>query len=378
MRLHLPISLFAEEDVVKRTIRDRGFTLVELLVVIAIIGILIALLLPAVQAAREAARRSQCTNNLKQLALAVHNYADTYKSFPPKKMGTSGPGGCMTHNGEYGSGLMRLLPFYEQQALYDQWSSPQTLPSGSWPAFGPCPWTATQGDAYEIYDPQVGALLCPSDGNAVNKGATDYGWNNYVFSCGDSIHSDQNNQSRNPRGMIGNIGGVISFASVTDGTSNTIMLSEHLVSVSSTVVGQGTVYSLGAGTIVGSPGSCYAQINPNDHKVYNTGLSTANWAGRRWAHGAMSHIGFNTVLPPNGPSCAENNNDNTTYGMVHPPTSNHPGGVNAAMGDASVRFISETIDTGSIYSPATTQGASMYGVWGALGTKDGGETPSDF
>ena len=355
--------------------RSSGFTLVELLVVIAIIGILIALLLPAVQAAREAARRSQCTNNLKQLALAIHNYADTYKAFPPKKMGTGGSGGVHRLGLECvataPAGCV-CSPSTSSKRIYDQWSSPQS----SFPAFGPCPWGP--GVNYTTYDYLVATLLCPSDGNAANKGATDYGRNNYMFSCGDSIHSNQNNQSSNPRGMFNNISGVINFASVTDGTSNTIMLSEHLVSVSSTVVGQGSVYSLGTGTIVNSPGSCYAQINPNDHKVYNTGLSTANWAGRRWAHGAMSHIGFNTVLPPNGPSCAENNNDNTTYGMVHPPTSNHPGGVNAAMGDASVRFISETIDTGSIYSPATTQGESMYGVWGALGTKDGGETVSEF
>ena len=352
--------------------RSSGFTLVELLVVIAIIGILIALLLPAVQAAREAARRSQCTNNLKQLALAIHNYADTYKAFPPKKMGTSGPGNCdsLAWNAQYGSGWMRLLPFYEQQAIYDEWSSPQ----GSYPAFGPCPWGP--GVNYTTYDYLVATLLCPSDGNAANKGATDYGRNNYMFSCGDSIHSNQNNQSSNPRGMFNNISGVINFASVTDGTSNTIMLSEHLVSVSSRVVGQGTARDISG--IEASPGTCYAQIDPNDHKVFVSSLGTSNWAGRMWCHGSMSHIGFNTVLPPNGPSCAEASNDNTTNGMVHPPTSNHPGGVNAAMGDASVRFISETIDTGNIYSQATTQGESVYGVWGALGTKDGGETVSEF
>ena len=356
-----------------RSRRSAGFTLVELLVVIAIIGILIALLLPAVQAAREAARRSQCTNHLKQLALAVHNYADTYKAFPPKKMGTSGPGDCNNWNNQYGSGLMRLLPFYEQQALYDQWSSVQ----GTWPAFGPCPWGPGQGDDYTIYDAQVATLLCPSDGNAVNKDATAYGRNNYMFSCGDSVHSDQNNQSSNPRGVFNNISGRISFAHITDGTSNTVMLSEHLVAANSRVVGQGNAYSLGTGTISASPGVCYAEIDPNDSKRYIS-ANVTTWAGTRWAHGAMSHIGFNTVLPPNGPSCAENNNDNTTYGMVHPPTSNHPGGVNAAMADASVRFISETIDTGNIYATPTTQGASVYGVWGALGTKNGGEIVSDF
>ena len=352
--------------------RSSGFTLVELLVVIAIIGILIALLLPAVQAAREAARRSQCTNNLKQLALAVHNYADTYKAFPPKKMGTSGPGNCdaLAWNANYGSGWFRLLPFYEQQALYDQWSSPQ----GSYAAFGPCPWGS--GDAYPPYRTQVTALLCPSDGNAPNKGATAPGRTNYVFSCGDSIHSNQNNQSSNPRGMFNNISGVINFSSVTDGTSNTVMLSEHLVAQNSNVVRQGIAYNVSG--IQASPGTCYAQIDPNDNNVFASGVSTTGWSGVKWGHGAMSHIGFNTVLPPNGPSCAEASNDNTTNGMVHPPTSNHPGGVNAAMGDASVRFISETIDTGNIYAAAATQGESTYGIWGALGTKDGGETVSDF
>ena len=354
--------------------RFAAFTLVELLVVIAIIGILIALLLPAVQAAREAARRSQCTNNLKQLALAIHNYADTFKAFPPKKIGTTG-GQCSsapyTQNAHYGSGWMRLLPFYEQQAIFDEWSSPHN----GYTAFGPCPWGA--GDSYTTYHYQVATLLCPSDGNAANKGATAYGRNNYVFSCGDSVHSNDNNQSNNPRGMFNNISGKISFANVTDGQSNTAMLSEHLVSINSSVVGQGVVTGLGS-SIGGSPGTCYAQIDPNDPKVFLGGTSKANWAGTKWAHGSMSHIGFNTVLPPNGPSCADGTNDNTTYGMVHPPTSNHPGGVNVAMGDASVRFISETIDTGNIYAAPTTQGASRYGVWGALGTKDGGEAVSDF
>ncbi|MHB8897998.1 MAG: DUF1559 domain-containing protein [Thermoguttaceae bacterium] len=362
-----------------RSRRFSGFTLVELLVVIAIIGILIALLLPAVQAAREAARRSQCTNNLKQLALAVHNYADTNQAFPPKKCGTSG-GTIKQQNGGYGSGWMRLLPFFEQQALYDQWSSPQTLPSGTWTAFGPVPWDATAGDIYEIYDTQVNALLCPSDGNGPNKNATDYGRNNYVFSAGDSVDASNgtygNNQGTNPRGMFSNGSGRITFASLSDGTSNTLMLSEHLVAANSRTVRQGNAYNVAG--ILASPGTCYAQLNPNDRKQFAASVAVTSWPGMKWCHGSMSHIGFNTVLPPNGPSCAELANDNTTGGMVHPPTSNHPGGVNAALGDASVRFISETIDTGNMYAAPNTSGRSAYGVWGALGTKDGGESVSEF
>ena len=98
--------------------RRRGFTLVELLVVIAIIGILVALLLPAVQAAREAARRMQCTNNHKQLGLAVHNYHDTYKSLPARAGGTQGP--TNLDNQGWLSAWIVLLPFYEQAPMYEQ------------------------------------------------------------------------------------------------------------------------------------------------------------------------------------------------------------------------------------------------------------------
>lgn len=99
-----------------------GFTLVELLVVIAIIGILVALLLPAVQAAREAARRMQCSNNLKQLSLALHNYHDTYKTFVYRSGGTccSSVGGLQNSNRARLSGFVPLLPFYEQGPLYDR------------------------------------------------------------------------------------------------------------------------------------------------------------------------------------------------------------------------------------------------------------------
>ena len=108
-----------------RTHRRAAFTLVELLVVIAIIGILVALLLPAVQAAREAARRMQCTNHLKQLALAEHNYHDVYRAFAPLRCGTwvTGSDNLLANNGQM-SGFVSLLPFYEQQQIYDYAKAP--------------------------------------------------------------------------------------------------------------------------------------------------------------------------------------------------------------------------------------------------------------
>ena len=101
-------------------LRRLAFTLVELLVVIAIIGILVALLLPAVQAAREAARRMQCSNNMKQIGLALHNYHDIYKAFPSTYCGVSDPvNGGWSYNTFRGSEKVRLLPFIEQQSVYD-------------------------------------------------------------------------------------------------------------------------------------------------------------------------------------------------------------------------------------------------------------------
>src|SRR5688572_1066288 len=126
--------------------KNRGFTLVELLVVIAIIGILIALLLPAVQAAREAARRTQCTNNLKQLALATHNFHDTNKMLP------RGADGCC-----YGTWQVRVMPFMEQGNLADLYEEDPIRYSGA-------------PNTTNVTTHRVNALSCPSDQNAQPTG----------------------------------------------------------------------------------------------------------------------------------------------------------------------------------------------------------------
>jgi prepilin-type N-terminal cleavage/methylation domain-containing protein len=344
----------------------KGFTLVELLVVIAIIGILIALLLPAVQAAREAARRSQCTNNIKQLGLAVHNYADKWNAFPPKKMGPSGGSGTQT-NGQFGSGWMRLLSYYEQDALYQAWCIPETYGGISYGAFGPYPWdgSVTSGP-YVPYCSLVAALECPSDG-AISSGWTNtsFGRTNYMFSMGDT--GDCNGGGN--RGLFGSVNIVYRFADVTDGLSNTAMLSERLFASNSSVVGRGTVAALS--TALTQPGTCNAYVGAQ--KLYaNNPPGLQAWSGE-WDHGSASHIAFNTILPPNGPSCGDNTNDDGARGTF-PPTSNHPGGVVLAMADASVRFVSQNIDSGNSLITPVTAGPSPYGVWGAMGSKDGGES----
>jgi prepilin-type N-terminal cleavage/methylation domain-containing protein/prepilin-type processing-associated H-X9-DG protein len=145
-----------------------GFTLVELLVVIAIIGILIALLLPAVQAAREAARRSQCSNNLKQLALAIHNYESTYKKFPPAGRGygwCTGVGDVQIYNS---NGLVELLPYMEQQNIYERFNHKEAFASqpsylkNTAPGAAPVGDPATNGNA-AVASTLIATLSCPSD-----------------------------------------------------------------------------------------------------------------------------------------------------------------------------------------------------------------------
>lgn len=341
----------------------KAFTLVELLVVIAIIGVMVGLLLPAVQAAREAARRMSCSNNLKQLGLALHNYHDTYGSLPYRH-------GMPTQLNNAMSGFVSLLPFFEQQSLHDQIASPQVFNGTAWPAYGPY-WINAN---YVPWRTQLTVLLCPSDPEGSRKQPTQSGLNSYVWSKGDRVQVWNDRISRSPFGARQHF----KLSAVLDGTTNTIAFSERAIATldsGSTMRIKGGMVMLQAYVAPGysvntnSPIGCMATRGING--LYQTGLTVRAGAGKAWYVGYSGYTVFNTILPPNGPTC--NGTPWIDGPSLEPPTSHHPGGVQAALCDGSVRFITESIDTGNLALPNVTEGPSPYGVWGALGSMNGSE-----
>ena len=367
-----------------RSRTNGGFTLVELLVVIAIIGILIALLLPAVQAAREAARRMQCTNVLKQIGLALHNHHDARKAFPP---GNDDLNGRYTGNADTGgtvSASVHLFPYMEQQALYDAiLNCDETdIPRGTG-----APWNVmavSQADLSLLRCPSAGENTKTSPGDAT-YGSRLVGPNNYVYSLGDGCwaHSHRpggDTHRVTTRGMFYSYDRK-NISAAVDGTSNTVGASETLNP--STYRGKDMRTNVARypgiwdGTPHGRPMRCsVANLQvPGNPKAFRDDLESASFRGMLMTMGWADANGFTTLTPPNWPVCIYNGwND---WGVM-PPTSNHTGGVNVAMMDGSVQFISNTINClspGVEADPlAVKSGASPFGVWGALGTPSGGES----
>lgn len=341
--------------------RPQGFTLVELLVVIAIIGILVGLLLPAVQQAREAARRMACSNNLKQLGLALHNYHDTYQKLPY---------GCFFagQNPPRYSGFVGLLPFIEQQPLFDQ------IAASTW---NRVPWDG----GFVPFQAVIPGYLCPSDVNRP-KAQTETGRTNYMFSRGDTTwdHNEwAGSGGRGLRGMFTGNAFVRGFSDVPDGLSNTLAMSERTIAQSGTLVKDGgTIRNIGSNFRDNNPSDCRARVNVE--KRYIT-TDVGHWAGLRWMDGAPAFTGCTTVLGPNVASCTQGGWDGEDG--VYEPISRHPGGVHGLLGDGAVRFISENIDVGNTTlpppdAPGQMNAQSPYGVWGALGSIRGGEAVTPF
>jgi prepilin-type N-terminal cleavage/methylation domain-containing protein/prepilin-type processing-associated H-X9-DG protein len=411
MRIHFP--------------KRNAFTLVELLVVIAIIGVMVGLLLPAVQAAREAARRMSCGNNVKQLGLGLHNYHAAYNKLPLSSGGTFGVNGTGGGTNPVGGGadpsnnrrrlsfLVGVLPFIEQQALWEEISSTSVmrtdgtqLPAGQfWTAMGPAPWT----QSYRPWMTEVSTLRCPSD---PGTGLPALGRTNYAACLGDTTDRMEegawpwdwgNNRWGNGterarsscRGVFVNRQ-QIGFRDILDGTANSIMggeistdLGDRAISTSPSLNNQ-TWNQLHA-----TPLLCRTrtQIDPLRPRFWCPPaggtctvptLPTADLSrGYRWADGAPLYTGFSTVLGPNAELCLGGGDVSTGY---MPPSSRHQGGCHILMADGAVRFVTDSIDAGnqnsgtvhanfaSVTGTLPPGSASPFGLWGALGTRASKET----
>ena len=347
----------------------RAFTLVELLVVIAIIGILIALLLPAVQAAREAARRMQCSNNLKQLGLALHNYHDSHKAFPSAGTSIVRPDG--TNRYDHFGPFFILTPFYEQQAVYDLGVT-----------------NAKDPDSGTPFDTNMSALACPSDTYRVRSN----GRSCYAICSGDwadriaSSSGIENtrgifvqptrNWANDKRANVWN-----NFGTLSDGSSNTIIFSEKVTAASGNVI-KGS-YSLDSNNGIKKeiPSTFpYLCLTMRDGASYSGTAYEGEHVGRRWACGRIP-MTFCTILSPNSPSCRAVGSDGEyRERTLYSASSFHTGGANAGLGDGSVAFVSETVNTGAITATTLMKkaGPSPFGIWGAMGSIAGGESGSQL
>jgi prepilin-type N-terminal cleavage/methylation domain-containing protein/prepilin-type processing-associated H-X9-DG protein len=312
----------------KRIRGQSGFTLVELLVVIAIIGVLVALLLPAVQAAREAARRSSCSNNLKQMGLALHNYHDTFNVFPAALLDSGRYNAAVPVKNTTGWALM--LPQFEQTAAHAKYD------------FNVCS-SSSKGDGYQgilvgndtinepIYSIRYKVLECPSDPSAGENVTSSAGAEvfysrrnakrtSYLFATGVFTDYNANWQLYNSdirQGAFGN-NGAANFAAITDGTSNSIAIGEAVGGRFKT----STAY--GPWGLCGTHTCCHGRVvsTITNNIPAPTALEAQQWA-------------INGVWTAGDPL-------KKTYAWVF--SSLHPGGAQFVFCDGSTRFLPQTMN----------------------------------
>lgn len=347
--------------------RRRAFTLIELLVVIAIIAILVAILLPAVQQAREAARRANCKNNLKQLGIAMHNYHDAYMTFPGSPMacvedaspntGTNNDGKCW----EGWSGLAMILPYIEEQALYEQanfdWYWDNTAPHNNRP----------------VNRTSISGFLCPSDSFEGSKPRGDSGPVSYMLSGGPT-----SSWSVTPTPGFFGLRSSVQLRDVKDGSSNTILIGESQIGDNAGDMTSVVFRNSSAGdlTSTGLPSNRVfdgSQANiqrildyhnacrlPVEDGTYSAHADDDD-AGRFWASGRqMWGPWINTLMPPNTPVICDNDTS-VTETRVKSASSWHPGGAQATMGDGSVRLIADSIDQATYIGLGSIRGNELLG-----------------
>ncbi len=363
------------------TRRDHGFTLIELLVVIAIIAVLIGLLLPAVQSAREAARRTQCMNNLKQIGLAMHNYVSAWDVLPPvcidpARYPNNQP---IPQPHQNWSQHARLLPYLEQRVLYNminwsfgaRWNGDTVYTDLTAPTGG----STDSIPQMTVLVTQIAAFLCPSDVNPGSSttflvggqtkvvGASNYacniGLNRRITGGGPDKSWVLNGPNYVASSWDKTVRETTNMATFTDGASNTAIFSEWVKGQAAPIGrapnGLGEVYNLGENS----------NFYPTDYqfaRLCNTvPITSANqqwqWKGEWWAFGAT--MIYSHTQTPNRTSCVYHdiNQDGRGTITMAAASSNHPGGVNLLLMDGSVRFVKSVVNYRPWYALATPNGA---------------------
>ncbi|MGC8642763.1 MAG: DUF1559 domain-containing protein [Isosphaeraceae bacterium] len=319
----------------RRLSRHGAFTLIELLVVIAIIGLLVGLLIPAVQMAREAARRGACVNNLKQIGLALAAYEGAHSVYPFGD-GGGAPAGFLPR----WSAHSQLLPYLEQLSVYNALNF-SGLPWAHHPLYGAPNATGLLT--------RLSVFLCPSDVGFIadNQGTS---CNNYRACAGtlpiNLINDLVKNTGRNDGAFW--FQSATTVSAIQDGTSSTAMYSERCLGNTAQADPLGDVYEV-------SPtlAPC-AEAGPTTTPRYAHSLE---WSGQRWSDGNAFYTRYHHYLTPMRQSCTTGTTD-TDGQLAETATSRHPGGVNLLTADGSVRFVKQTV---------------ALAPWKALATIAGGE-----